>query len=236
MQLRRKKETAFTLIELLVVIAIIGILAAMLLPALNKARMKAYTASCLSNMKQWGLVFQLYSDDYEGGLFETMDWADNSWNTPGGTVAPNPYFAYFKGTDVTLKMRTMRACPAVRVRPGSDVHNYSVLIPRVRGTFGYIDLAPDSMGYYWVNIKNVPKPSEFLLLIDSTGHTMKASGIYSAVSGVDVGNDPSGRSPLYRHLGMANCLFADFHVESISGSRIKAQASVKDPNPWTLMR
>ena len=63
------RQNAFTLIELLVVMAIIGVLAAMLLPALSHARDQARRISCLSNLKQIGMAATLYMGDYNGGLF-----------------------------------------------------------------------------------------------------------------------------------------------------------------------
>src|SRR6058998_246498 len=97
----RTRTRAFTLIELLVVIAIIAILAAILFPVFAQAREKARQISCISNIKQVGLAFIMYDQDYDetfpspvafssqgGGCAPQLDW----WHLNGGwAILTYPY-------------------------------------------------------------------------------------------------------------------------------------------------
>ena len=84
----------FTLIELLVVIGVIGVLAALVLPALSKAKDSARRVKCLSNQKQWYLGFIHYVDDHEGftpweGAEPFGDVSRNTWGQVSGTILPD---------------------------------------------------------------------------------------------------------------------------------------------------
>jgi len=197
---------AFTLIELLVVIAILAILAGMLLPALSKAKVKAQSAGCISNLRQMGLALTMYVSDHNRYPLHEHQSAEDPWEDDLGEVMGG--------------VKKVFVCPA---------HKRAL---QMTNSVGFGELVAFSYGYnIWgsgmgaeqgldgdgpsspVLESQVVAPSDMIAYGDSGQFPDHSVSFIVPTYGFDSGDYYESWGPSKRHSGGANILFCDGHVE-----------------------
>ncbi len=194
-----RKNQAFTLIELLVVIAIIAIFAALLLPALSRAKQRAWGIACLNHVKQIGLAGQMYADDYDDALPRTAHQGA-SW-----VATLQPYCA---GTNLWR-------CP----RDGHQTRRYSFALN------DYLLPGSAAGGGDFSKRTKIPATSETFWLGECHDQYVNNDHFHFSPANDGEITPTSFRSQLAvtRHSAGANYLFVDGHAQLLKWSFLQPE-------------
>jgi len=219
----RHERRGFTLIELLVVIAIIAILAAILFPVFARARENARKSSCASNLKQIGIAWQMYAQDYDETIMRVSSQDDGGplrywWGRMDGATLVQEdglLFPYTRSTQI-------QACPSFDKTLTSSVgftgygYNNAYLSPSEYLPPTWAETPKP------VKLSAVNSPSETVTFADAsrinfTDKTTLEASTFLAPPADAVPGDFSGNYPNFqgRHNDMGNVLWADGHVKAV---------------------
>lgn len=243
-----RTQKAFTLIELLVVIAIIAILAAILFPVFARARENARRSSCQSNLKQIGLGFAQYTQDYDEkypGLRQGSGGWEPSRYSPFDCIMP-----YTKSTQILNCPSASGIGPATynttATAEGFFALSYGTISYALNSAYkngtnpsGVVCQNPFSpnggSNDFGAALASINAPTTTILVTDGTyafGNEDN-SGLTSAVTGTWA----DGAKQVYRHLDTSNVLFADGHVKSLNKGALNQTHSVSGSDVaylWTI--
>jgi prepilin-type N-terminal cleavage/methylation domain-containing protein/prepilin-type processing-associated H-X9-DG protein len=234
----KNRTPGFTLIELLVVIAIIAILAALLLPALSRAKVSAQRTSCLNKLRQWGLAQTMYSEDNSDYLPREAETSGSSLMNWAQIVATDGGDVWYNALPRFLKLRG--AADYLTDKPGFYSRNSLLHCPTARlpqnavlDSFVYFSLGMNSkliMGSTArIKTTTIRQPSSTVVFLDSRCSTNEVK-VDSAQTDSGLGQPSSFANRFAaRHGSSGNLAFMDGHATAAKGNRI-VETRTGNPN------